>query len=77
VTRIDDRYVAAINHFLSLDVQLARPVASLAADSVALKDGFFVPVDRQLYGLDMVGVAKQTLGLDCAVKMEIESLVAG
>ena len=59
---VDDRHVPAIDDGRDCDVELAGPVAALAADRVALEDRWPITVDRARHRLDPVRVAVQAEG---------------
>jgi hypothetical protein len=75
--RIDDGQVKAIHHLLPCRMQLARTVASLAANRVASKDRILVQIDRELDWLDAVRMTEQALGLNGSLEMVVATLVAG
>ena len=59
-------------------MELARPVAALTTNLVALENRRPIPVERTAnHRLDPVGVAKQACGLDRPVKMVIQLFIAG
>jgi hypothetical protein len=49
VTRIDDGQIHPVDDLLPSYVEFAWPVAPLAADRLASKEGFFVAIDRHRY----------------------------
>ena len=72
---VDDRHVPAADELGMRDMELAGPVAALAADRVALEDRRPIPVERAAdHRLDPVGVAEQACGLDRSVEMVSSSL---
>src|SRR5262249_2793873 len=58
-------------------VQLARPVAALAANPVAREDRLDILADPAGHGVDLVRVAEQAIGGDGPLEMLVSILVAG
>ncbi len=78
VTGVDDGRVRAVQDVAALaafDVQLARPVAPLAADGVAAEDRLLVVAQRVGDRLDAVAVAEQTIGVDRPLEAAEERLI--
>src|SRR5215213_1584780 len=76
--RVDDAVVGAVRRprAVPADVQLARPVAALAADRVAPEGRLAVAVDRALDVVSVVAVAEQAPRRDRAAEVLIADLVA-
>jgi hypothetical protein len=77
VRGIDDGHVPAAGRRGKRHVQLARPVAPLAADGMALEDRRPIAVDRARDRIDPVRVAVQASRHDRAVEVEVRLFIAG
>jgi hypothetical protein len=74
--RVDDAEVAATHRFGTPDVQLARPMASLAAYGIAPEDRRLVPIDGPSYVLNSIRVTKETTGDNRPSEVKVLLLVA-
>src|SRR5262249_29702571 len=62
--RVHDRVIRAlvrVSPFLFFNVQLPRPVTTLATDGVAVENRFLIMVQRVLNGAGMIAMAKQAV----------------
>ena len=66
---VDDRQVTAARELLVPRVELAGPVAALAADRIAPEDRLLVTIRGEGDGLDAVGMTEQAIGIDRPVEM--------
>jgi hypothetical protein len=77
MNRVDDRQVPASRPHCSCNVQFSRPVAPLAANSVALEDRPSILIDRVRHRFNSVRVAEEALRGDRPVEVAIRPFIAG